>query len=65
MTYFHRLWLIQEKDKYQLLEAMGQTLREPYEAIESINKEGVRIVYQGVPGCIHTGSCLQFLWGGL
>ena len=47
---FSQIMANSRKGQYQLLEAMGQTLREPYEAIESINKEGVKIVYQGVPG---------------
>lgn len=59
MTYFHRLWLIR-KGQYQLLEAMGQTLREPYEAIESINKEGVKIVYQGGSGAYTQEAACNF-----
>ncbi len=38
------------KMQYRLLEETTQTLREPYEAIDAIDKENCTVVYQGVPG---------------
>jgi monofunctional chorismate mutase len=57
---FSQIMANSRKGQYQLLEAMGQTLREPYEAIESINKEGVKIVYQGVPGAYTQEAACNF-----
>ena len=57
---FSQIMANSRKGQYQLLEAMGQTLREPYEAIESINKECVKIVYQGVPGAYTQEAACNF-----
>ena len=57
---FSQIMANSRKGQYQLLEALGQTLREPYEAIESINKEGVKIVYQGVPGAYTQEAACNF-----
>lgn len=38
------------KYQYMLLESMGQTLREEYEALDELPVKGCRVVYQGVPG---------------
>ncbi|MCM1467724.1 MAG: prephenate dehydratase [Alistipes sp.] len=38
------------KYQYMLLESMGQTLREDYEALDELPVKGCRVVYQGVPG---------------
>jgi chorismate mutase/prephenate dehydratase len=47
---FTQIMADSRKGQYMLLEAMGQTLREDYEAVDRINTEGCRVVYQGVPG---------------
>lgn len=40
---------------------MGQTLRQPYEAIDEIKKDGVKIVYQGIPGAYTQEAACNFL----
>ena len=47
---FSQIMANSRKGQYMLLEAMGQTLREDYEAVDKIETEGCRVVYQGVPG---------------
>ena len=47
---FAQIMANSRKNQYMLLEKMGQTLREPYEAIDEINKKDCKVVYQGVPG---------------
>ena len=54
---FSQIMANSRKGQYQLLEAMGQTLRQPYEAIDEIKKDGVKIVYQGIPGAY---TCLLY-----
>ena len=39
-----------QKMQYRLLEENGQTLREPYEAVDEVDKTNCKVVYQGVPG---------------
>lgn len=48
------------KNQYMLLEKMGQTLREPYEAIDEINKKDCKVVYQGVPGAYSYAAMINF-----
>lgn len=38
------------KMQYGMLEASGDTKREPFETIDGVNKVGCKVVYQGVPG---------------
>lgn len=38
------------KLQYCMLEQTAGTLRAPYEAIDTVSKEGSKVVYQGVPG---------------
>ena len=47
---FSQIMANSRKYQYMLLEQNGQSLREPYEKVDSIRKEGVKVVYQGVPG---------------
>lgn len=47
---FSQIMANSRKGQYQLLEKLGQTLREPYVALDEIKKDGVKVVYQGVPG---------------
>ena len=57
---FSQIMANSRKGQYQLLEAMGQTLRQPYEAIDEIKKDGVRIVYQGIPGAYTQEAACNF-----
>ena len=47
---FSQIMATSRKMQYKLLEETTQTLREPYEAIDEIDKKNCRVVYQGVPG---------------
>jgi len=47
---FSQIMANSRKMQYRLLEETTQTLREPYEAIDRIDKENCTVVYQGVPG---------------
>lgn len=47
---FSQIMANSRKMQYRLLEETTQTLREPYEAIDAIDKENCTVVYQGVPG---------------
>ncbi len=47
---FGQIMANSRKTQYRLLEETGQTLREPYEAIDAIDKVNCKVVYQGVPG---------------
>ena len=44
---FAQIMANSRKNQYMLLEKMGQTLREPYEAIDEINKKTVRLYIRG------------------
>ena len=57
---FSQIMANSRKGQYQLLEAMGQTLRQPYEAIDEIKKDGVKIVYQGIPGAYTQEAACNF-----
>lgn len=59
---FSQIMANSRKGQYQLLEAMGQTLRQPYEAIDEIKKRWSKDCVSGNTRCIHTGSCLQLFW---
>lgn len=47
---FSQIMANSRKMQYRLLEESGQTLREPYEVIDAVDKTNCRVVYQGVPG---------------
>lgn len=47
---FSQIMANSRKMQYRLLEETTQTLREPYEAIDTIDKENCTVVYQGVEG---------------
>lgn len=47
---FSQIMANSRKMQYRLLEENGQTLREPYEAVDEVNKKNCKVVYQGVPG---------------
>ena len=47
---FSQIMANSRKMQYRLLEKTSGTLREPYEAIDEIDKEHCKVVYQGVPG---------------
>lgn len=47
---FSQIMANSRKMQYRLLEETTQTLREPYEAIDAIDKKNCTVVYQGVPG---------------
>ena len=57
---FSQIMTNSRKGQYQLLEATGQTLRQPYEAIDEIKKDGVKIVYQGIPGAYTQEAACNF-----
>lgn len=57
---FSQIMANSRKGQYQLLEAMGQTLRQPYEAIDEIKKDGVKIVYQGILGAYTQEAACNF-----
>ncbi len=57
---FSQIMANSRKNQYMLLEKMGQTLREPYEAIDSIDKVNCKVVYQGVPGAYAYKAMRQF-----
>ena len=47
---FSQIMANSRKMQYRLLEETTETLREPYEAVDAVEKNGVTVVYQGVPG---------------
>lgn len=47
---FTQIMANSRKYQYMLLESMGQTLREDYEALDELPVASCRVVYQGVPG---------------
>lgn len=47
---FTQIMADSRKGQYMLLEAMGQTLREPYEAVDKLPMDNCKVVYQGVAG---------------
>lgn len=47
---FSQIMATSRKMQYKKLEETTQTLREPYEAIDEIDKVNCKVVYQGVPG---------------
>lgn len=47
---FSQIMANSRKMQYRLLEEAGQSLREPYEAVDSVCMNGCKVVYQGVPG---------------
>ena len=47
---FSQIMANSRKMQYRLLEENGQTLREPYEAVDEVDKTNCKVVYQGVPG---------------
>lgn len=57
---FSQIMANSRKNQYMLLEKMGQTLREPYEAIDEIDKVNCRVVYQGVPGAYSYAAMRNF-----
>ena len=57
---FAQIMANSRKNQYMLLEKMGQTLREPYEAIDEINKKNCKVVYQGVPGAYSYAAMINF-----
>lgn len=57
---FAQIMANSRKMQYMLLEKMGQTLREPYEAIEEVNKTDCKVVYQGVAGAYAYTAMKQF-----
>ncbi|MGN0316909.1 MAG: prephenate dehydratase [Lachnospira sp.] len=57
---FSQIMANSRKNQYMLLEKMGQSAREPYEAIDEIKKDGVKVVYQGAPGAYQHVAARQF-----
>lgn len=57
---FSQIMANSRKGQYMLLEKMGQTLREPYEAVDEIKKEGAKVVYQGVAGAYAYAAMLDY-----
>ena len=57
---FAQIMANSRKNQYMLLEKMVQTLREPYEAIDEINKKNCKVVYQGVPGAYSYAAMINF-----
>ena len=57
---FSQIMANSRKNQYMLLEKMGQTLREPYEAIDEIDKKDCKVVYQGVPGAYAYAAMINF-----
>lgn len=57
---FTQIMADSRKTQYRLLEESGQSLREPYTAIDEVNKDGVKVVYQGVPGAYSSIAMHQY-----
>lgn len=57
---FSQIMANSRKNQYMLLEKMGQTLKEPYEAIDEIDKKDCKVVYQGVPGAYAYAAMINF-----
>ncbi len=57
---FAQIMANSRKMQYRLLEATTGTLREPYEAIDAIDKVHCKVVYQGVPGAYAHIAAKQF-----
>ena len=57
---FSQIMANSRKGQYMLLEKMGQTLREPYEAVDEIKKDNVKVVYQGVAGAYSYAAMMQY-----
>lgn len=47
---FTQIMAMSRKQQYGLLERMGNTLREDYEAVDELDTKNCKVVYQGVPG---------------
>jgi chorismate mutase/prephenate dehydratase len=62
---FSQIMANSRKMQYRLLEEHGQTLREPYEAVDEVNKEGCKVVYQGVEGAYAYIAMRQFFGKGV
>ena len=62
---FSQIMANSRKMQYRLLEETTQTLREPYEAIDEIDKKNCRVVYQGVPGAYSYIAMRRFFGKGV
>lgn len=62
---FSQIMANSRKVQYMLLEKMGQTLREPYEAVDAVNKTDCKVVYQGVPGAYAYTATKQYFGEGV
>ena len=47
---FEQIMLDSRKIQYRELELNGKSMLDPYETIDDIPRDGVKVVYQGVPG---------------
>lgn len=47
---FSQIMSNSRKMQYKMLESTGNSLREPYEIVDEVNKKDCTVVYQGVPG---------------
>jgi len=57
---FSQIMANSRKGQYRLMEETTQSLREPYEAVDKIETDGVKVVYQGVPGAYSYIAMKQF-----
>lgn len=57
---FSQIMSNSRKHQYMLLEKTDKSLREPYEAVDEINKKGCKVVYQGVPGAYAYAAVRKF-----
>lgn len=57
---FSQIMSNSRKMQYMLLEKTGKSLREPYEAVDEVDKTNCKVVYQGVPGAYAYSAMKQF-----
>ena len=57
---FSQLMTVSRKRQYQLMALHGKGIDTGFQVIDSIKKDGARVVYQGVEGSYGHGAALQF-----
>lgn len=57
---FQQIMSISRKKQYQLLEAHGASGRLPFIAVDDIDRENIRVIYQGVEGAYSHAAMREF-----
>ncbi len=57
---FSHIMANSRKWQYMLLEKNGQSLREPFEIVDKINTDNIKVVYQGVPGAYAYAAMIDY-----